>query len=253
MKSVAAAFGSLLLVLGIASANEMEDLEELSSFHLDFEDTISAAFADGQLTPNSTRFERGGQQVEAKLADHFVPGLVGKALSTKDEETTIWIDYPADKNFNTRQGTILFWMKYDTLVTDASTSLLAFNSPGFMYLALPQDKTNQQATICFLPVEDLAHPQNNYYQVLHRTEPWKAGEWHQVCLTWSLQDVCYYEDGKLLVKGALRKPAPENMAKAFLVVLAGWSGSHHNTVVMDNLYIFPSALTEELVRSTQAK
>ena len=83
-----------------------------------------------------------------------------------------------------------------------------------------------------------------------RPTPWKVGEWHQVCLTWSLKDMCYYEDGKLLTKTAFRRPAPENRAKAFGVVLAGWSRQRHNTVVMDELYIFPASLTEVLIQET---
>ncbi|MBI4024076.1 MAG: hypothetical protein HY360_03790 [Verrucomicrobia bacterium] len=228
-------------------------LEELCSFHLDFEETAQAAFADGQLKPDSIAFEIARKPIEAKLDDYFVPGFVGKALSSRDTKTSIWINFPAAKNLNTRQGTILFWMKYDEIVTDPPSSLLAFNAPGFMYLNMGQDGAKQTVAVCFLPVEDIAHPQNNVWTVIQRTEPWKPGEWHQVCLTWSLEDMCYYEDGLLLGKQALRQPTPEDKANQFGVVLAGWSAAKHNIVVMDELYIFRSALTEPLIQGTLKK
>src|ERR1051325_4718040 len=236
-----------------ASTNSAWDLAELCSFYVDFEGTTDARFADGALAPESIQLTEDDKALPAKLDNYFVPGLRGKALSTINGKTTIWLNYPADNNLNTRQGTIIGWVSYPKII-DVTTGNLIVNCPGFMYLnsARTVKGTNitETSTIYFATPPGFTFAHNGYI-LAGRAVPWKAGEWHQFALSWNLQEIHYYEDGQLLATQAWEtgQSSPENMSKRIGLVLAGWAGTNHNTVAMDEFYVFPAALTDDMIKA----
>jgi hypothetical protein len=229
------------------------DLAELCSFYVDFEGTTDARFADGALSPSGIQLFENDKALPPKLDKYFVPGLRGKALSTTNGKTTIWVNYPAPNNLNTRQGTMICWLCY-TEVVDVTTGNLIMNCPGYMYLnssRIVKDKAVTETTSVYFATPPGLTAANNGWIITGRAVPWKAGEWHQVALTWNLQEFHYYEDGQLLNRQAWQtgRPAPENMAIAIGLTLAGWAGTNHNTVAMDEFYLFPAALTDDMVKA----
>jgi hypothetical protein len=240
-----------------APASDKWELGELCSFYLDFESTLEARFAEGELRPTSLAFSQDGKTQYLPLTapawtNCFVPGLRGQALSTRDGRTDFSLSYPAARNFNSRQGSILFWMKVENAVPGPAGNM-CFNVPGMMYINMSREvkggQTNESTAIWFAPVPDVPG-RNNGWMIVGRPAPWRPRTWHHVALTWGLDDFRYYEDGVLLGKQAYEtgRPMPENMAGQFSAVLAGWAGTNHDTVVMDELCVFPSALTGALVQ-----
>lgn len=241
---------------GPAPAEQWE-LGELCSFMLDFEGTLEARFAEGDLRPQSLAFSENGktQYLPSNApvwTNYFVPGLRGRALSTRNGHTDFSLTYPADKNFNSRQGSILFWMKYETVVNGPAGNM-CFTGVGMMYINMQRQiangRTNESTAIWFAPIPDVKD-RNNGWMIVGRPAPWQSQAWHHVALTWGLDDIRYYEDGVLLGKQTYDtgRPMPENMAGAFGVVLAGWAGTNHDTVVMDELCVFPAALPATLIK-----
>lgn len=229
------------------------DLAELCSFYVDFEGTTDARFADGALSCSGIQLSEDGKALPPQLDKYFVPGLRGKALSTTNSKTTIWVNYPAANNLNTRQGTAICWLCY-TEIVDVSTGNLIMNCPGYMYLnsaRTVKDKTVTETSSIYFATPPGLKFGNNGWMIVTRAVPWKAGEWHQVALTWNLQELHYYEDGQLLAKQAWAtgRPAPENMANTIGLSLAGWAGTNHNTVAMDEFYLFPAALTDDMIKA----
>jgi hypothetical protein len=148
---------------------------------------------------------------------------------------------------------MICWLGYPKIV-EVTTGNLIMNCPGFMYLNSARSVTNQtvtETTSIYFATPPGLKAGNNGWMIVGRAVPWKASEWHQVAITWNLQELHYYEDGKLLAKDSWNtgRPCPENMTRTIGLVLAGWAGTNHNTVAMDEFYLFPAALTDEMIKT----
>ncbi|MGA2618588.1 MAG: LamG-like jellyroll fold domain-containing protein [Thermoguttaceae bacterium] len=227
-------------------------LTDLCSFHLGFDGTVVAAFSRGKAEPDSIQFTQNGQTHYVKpaaLGAYYVPGVQGRALSTKDRSTDITLTYPVDKNFKYAKGTILFWMSYLDLAENAKVGNMAFNQPNFGYITVNYADP-RTAFVCFASNKALGGEASNGSIEAWRATPWRKGEWHQVVLTWNKDKATYYEDGVALAKANLKLPmtAPENGYPFFGVALAGWAGKNHHVVAMDEFYIFPIVLPDVLIQ-----
>lgn len=230
------------------ASDPMGKLAERASFHLDFEGTAQAVEGAGELAPTSVRLERAGNPDAKNLDDYFVPGVAGQGLSCLYDSRSVWLQYAAPENVNLRAGSILCWIEYEE-ESGADTAWFGFQVPGIMSFTVGHAKDTVSTTLLFYGAK--GEHWNNAYAVFAHPALWKLNEWHQVCLTWSPADVRFYEDGHLLCKEPLRHAVSENTAKLFQVVLGGWSGPKHDVAAVDELYIFPFPLTEELIRSAK--
>ena len=75
-------------------------------------------------------------------------------------------------------------------------------------------------------------------------------------MTWKKDLAVYYEDSVTLGKTTLKAPitSPENLYPTFSVVLAGWSGKNeHRVVAMDEFYVFPIVLNDQIIQQNYAQ
>lgn len=227
-------------------------LKDLCSFHLSFDGTVVAPSSSGKAEPDSIQLTHNGQTHYVKppaLDSYYVPGVVGRALSTKDRNTNITLTYPVDKNFRYAKGTILFWLSYQAIADDAKVGNMAFNHPNFGYITV-NCVDPRAAFVCFASNKALGGEGSNGSIEAWRAMPWRKGEWHQVVLTWNKDKAVYFEDGVALAKATLKVPmtTPENGHPFFGVSLAGWSDKNHPVVAMDEFYIFPIVLPDVLIQ-----
>ncbi len=103
------------------------------------------------------------------------------------------LSYNTTGNLNKDEGTVEFWIKLEKDLADIDNYLVMFdyvlqNPPLNRIAILIQNVTNQVFAVSTVNNQ-------NHYLIPNGETPWKAGEWHHICLTWGNNISRLYLDG----------------------------------------------------------
>jgi len=231
-------------------------LDDLASFYLDLEGSTEARFADGALAPSVITVTASGKaqhftRPPALLDQFFAPGRCGKGLRAGGDGPCLTCVYPAEKNVNSRQGTILFWIRLDS-AGQGPAAHFAVNVPGVMYLYVgrraERGEVFQALTYYFATPPGLKTAHNGW-MLVRLPAPWKPGEWHQVALVWNLREIRCFADGAPRGAQAFEtgRPMPADAARQLYLTFGDRSGASRDVVTVDEFRVFPLALPDALV------
>ena len=119
----------------------------------------------------------------------FVIGKWGNAIEINDTE---WLKYETSGNFDKEEGTLEFWIKLNTKVTDMTDDLRLFEIKidSNNYFNLKVDHTFDKITF----VINSGGNKENAKEDSANT--WEIGEWHHIAITWEKDKTIHlYLDG----------------------------------------------------------
>lgn len=161
------------------------------------------AFADTQAifkaSMEDTVQGAQGQTPTSANGVTFVDGVVGRAASFGEGNQ---LYYPASGNIDSREGTLMFWMRSHGSLNDGQTHTIArYGSGGGMVFS--KDGANNLRIIV-----------NRYGDgapemgVDVNVSNWAAGQWRLLAFTWSASasQLCIFVDGTLLARTTTRSP-----------------------------------------------
>ena len=158
---------------------------------------------------NKAEFAKGDKIAYAFVASDRVlkkvPGMKQgtKALVRTNAQRMF---YRAPGNFTASQGTVSFWFQmvnYDLANDDLQTIFSVIDADGrkwpngYHFRILKNRKEWKHFIVAQIYYKDskMSAAQNIQTQLYTGKKPWKAGEWHNITITWDNKQMCLYLDG----------------------------------------------------------
>lgn len=208
-------------------------LQEGLLFHLDFDDTLSAAVAGG-----AADVVKVPEQIE------FQEGVKGRAVVLGDPSARR-LQYRHDGNLDMAQGTISFWVKpMDWGERDALLFQMGISTEGYFGLQVIGSSGKMPRLMFF---SQNFHVQERENESIWGDSEWNDDRWRHVLLTWSENTVKLYTDRGLAGEATLSKPYESGEITWSYFYLGG----SKTRTVMDEFRIWNRALSEEEIINLQ--
>ena len=170
-------------------------------------------------------------------APRFAVGKRGSALFAGSDGGHV--SYQLARNLKLDEGTIEFWLcPHDwSAATKRFHVFFEAKEPGWLLVYA------QAYYGAMLLISDRTDVWSRVNQSIRGFEP---GQWHHLAATWNSHDICLYLDGK----PSGRRPSPripQSVGSRFTVGDRSWHTTQRENSLIDELYIYDRALTDQEV------